>query len=311
MHAWESIQKTLEIIENRISDKITVEELADTAALSVFYYQRLFTRLVRKPVMEYIKLRRLATSCEKLRNTNDRILDVALACGFGGHEVFTRTFKDAYGMTPSEYRESDVRLNNFLKPDLSLGYTLIDLDVPLVSEGLVLEMSRRKLDSPILFAGAKGHASIAGQFPNGETTGISEPGEIWQQFNEIEPSIPSKPGGRKIGVAYHDSAPQGCFTYFVGAEVEPSIKPDNPKDFQTWTLPAGDYLVMRFEAETMDELVSVALNKALKYQHMWQAKKGLAFTDFGAEIYYNEAEENEEYVYMEMWSLWAEAEESK
>ncbi|MCL2188303.1 MAG: AraC family transcriptional regulator [Defluviitaleaceae bacterium] len=308
MHAWESIQKTLDIIETRISEKITVEELACAASLSVFYYQRLFSRLVKRPVMEYIKLRRLAMACEALRDTNDRILDIALAYGFGGHEVFTRTFKNAYGITPTEYRESDVRLNVFIKPNLAMGYTLIDLDVPLIAEGLVLEMNRRTLTAPIHFMGVQGYASIAKQFPNGEATGISEPGEIWRLFNEAEAQIPNKPNGRKIGVAYHGDAPAGSFSYFVGAEVEEGVSHPN---YKIWTLPANEYLVMRFEAETFDELVGVALNKALKYQYMWQAQKGLGFADFGAEVYYSEADNANGYTFMEMWSLWIEKEEKQ
>ena len=68
MHAWEFIQKTLNYIEEHISEDIQIEELADIAGLSLFYYQRLFTRLVKKPVREYIKLRRLARACEVLRD---------------------------------------------------------------------------------------------------------------------------------------------------------------------------------------------------------------------------------------------------
>jgi len=302
MHAWEAIQKTLDIIESHIGNEIQIEELADTAALSLFYYQRLFSRLVRKPVREYIKLRRLARACEALRGTDGRILDIALGYGFGSHEAFSRAFKDAYGMTPTEYRESDVRVNNFLKPDLLLNYTMIDLGVPLISDGLVLEMSKVTQDKPIHFLGVKGYCSIAGQFPNGETTGVSEPGEIWRRFGEVEAQIPGKPSGRKIGVAYHDAAPEGCFPYFVGLEAEPTADNDN---YQMWELPADDYLVMRFEAETFEELVSVALNKAIKYQHMWQRKNGLKFGGFGAEIYFPDLDENESgFVFMEFWAQW-------
>ena len=50
MHAWESIQKTLNYIEEHIGEEIQIEELADLAGLSLFYYQRLFARLVKKPV---------------------------------------------------------------------------------------------------------------------------------------------------------------------------------------------------------------------------------------------------------------------
>ena len=42
MHAWESIQKTLNYIEEHIGEEIQIEELADLAGLSLFYYQRLF-----------------------------------------------------------------------------------------------------------------------------------------------------------------------------------------------------------------------------------------------------------------------------
>ena len=304
MHAWEAIQKTLDTIENHIGDEIQIEELADTAALSLFYYQRLFSRLVKKPVREYIKLRRLARACEALRGTDSRILDIALDYGFGSHEVFSRTFKDAYVMTPTEYRESDVRLNNFLKPDLLLNYTMVDIGVPLISDGLVLEMNRFTLEKPITFMGVKGYCSIAGQFPNGETTGVDEPGEIWRQFGEVETQIPGKPSGRKIGVAYHDTAPEGCFPYFVGLEAESA---DAEGNFQIWELPAADYLIMRFEAETFEELVSVALNKAIKYQHMWQRKNGLKFGEFGAEIYFPDVDKGEsDFVFMEFWAQWLE-----
>jgi len=305
MHAWEAIQKTLEEIENRIAEDISVDELANVAALSPYYYQRLFSRLVKKPVREYIRLRRLARACESLRGSETRIVDIALETGFGSHEGFTRTFKDAYGITPTEYRESEIRLNNFLKPDLLLNYQMIDLDVPLISDGLVLEINRKSLDKPVIFTGVKKFVSITGQFPNGETTGISEPGEIWRLFGESQ--IPSKTEGRKIGVTYHDTAPEGCFPYFVGVETESANE-----SFKTWTLPAAEYIVCKFEAENADELVSVAMNKAFNYVRMWQDKKGLKHGNFGAEIYYpnkgNPNDEAVEYAYMEIWSLWIEGE---
>jgi AraC family transcriptional regulator len=157
--------------------------------------------------------------------------------------------------------------------------------------------------------GIKGLVSIPSQFPIGKTTGVSEPGELWWRFGEVENTIPSKPEGRKLGVAYHDTAPEGCFPYFVGAEVEPGATHD---DFQTWTLPAAEYLVCKFEAENSDELVSVALNKAFEYIYKWQNKKGLKHGGFGAEIYFNDRgnpnDETMNFAYMEIWALWLEGE---
>lgn len=48
MHAWEQIQKTIEFIEEHLNTELKIESLANMAALSPFYYQRLFSRLVKK-----------------------------------------------------------------------------------------------------------------------------------------------------------------------------------------------------------------------------------------------------------------------
>ncbi len=75
MHAWESIQKALEHVEDNLSQSHSPEELAKIAALSPFYFQRLFSRLVGKPVREYVKLRRLARASKSLGDRQSRILD--------------------------------------------------------------------------------------------------------------------------------------------------------------------------------------------------------------------------------------------
>jgi len=294
MHAWESIQKTLDFIEINISEDIDLEELAKIASLSSFYYQRLFSRLVKKPVREYIKLRRLSKACELLDNTR-RILDIALDCGFGSHETFTRAFKDAYGITPEQYRQHPVMLNQFDKPELLLCYTMIDEGVPLISDGLVLEMNHKTLDKPITFMGVTGFIPIEGQLPLGEATGVDMPGEVWRRFHETRHQIPRLPSGREVGVAFMGNAPEGSFTYFSGAEVEADIKDDN---FQTWILPAREYVVCSFEAENFEKLVTVAINKAVKYSGLWLEKHGLTMEEYSPEIYYDSSPEAS---YMELW----------
>ena len=58
MRAWEAIQKTLNYIEEHIGTEISIEELATIASLSPFYYQRLFTRLVKKEQRAGLKTKR-------------------------------------------------------------------------------------------------------------------------------------------------------------------------------------------------------------------------------------------------------------
>lgn len=295
MHAWEAIQKTLDYIEEHIGENIEIEELAKTANLSLFYYQRLFSRLVKKPVREYVKLRRLARASHVLKNKKNRILDIALEHGFGSHETFTRAFKEAFDITPEQYRESPMGLNQFDKPDLLLGYILIDEGVPLISDGLVLEINRRILHEPIDFMGVLGYVPMAVQIPVGESTGVDIPGEIWNRFHREKERIPRIPNGRELGVAYMGNAPKGSFTYFAGAEVEAGKVDEH---FQAWQLPAREYIVCGFEAENFFELTTTALNKALKYSGLWLEKHDLVMDMYSPEMYYSSAPDAS---YMELW----------
>ncbi len=295
MHAWEAIQKTLDYIEANISEDIDIEQLAKEASLSLFYYQRLFSRLVKRPVREYIKLRRLSRACQSLDHKNYRILDIALDTGFGSHETFTRAFKEAYGMTPEQFRERPVMLNQFDKPDLLLNYVMIDEGVPLISDGLVLEFNRKVLEQPIFFVGMTGFVPIEGQLPLGESTGVDIPGEVWERFHRDKHMLPRLANGRELGVAYMGNAPKGCFTYFAGAEAEHELKDTR---FAIWQLPAGEYIVCGFEAENFEQLVTVAINKATKYSMLWLQKHGIVMDVYSPEMYYGSTSD---VTYMELW----------
>lgn len=296
MHAWEAIQKSLNHIDDHIGEEIQIEELAEIASLSLFYYQRLFTRLVKKPVREYVKLRRLAKACGALRDKENRILDVAVEYGFRSHETFTRAFKDTYGITPAQYRNKPVALNNFDKPDLLLNYILIDEGIPLISDGLVLEMNRKTLEEPIYFMGIKGFFPFVLGKMLGERPGVSAPDEIWNGFFSVLQDIPQISGGRHIGVCYKGDSPKGHTTYFAGAEVEQGRMSSR---FVNWQLPAREYVVCGFEAEDVEQLTSSALGKAMKYTRFWLKKHGLIADGFFPEMYYHNSPDT---AYMELWT---------
>jgi len=299
MHAWEQIQKTVDYIEEKVSEEIKIETLANMAALSQFYFQRLFKRLVKRPVNEYIKLRRLARASEVLQDKNNRIIDVALAFGFSSHETFTRAFKDAYGITPEEYRATPVRLNQISKPELLLNYTMIDEDVPLITDSIVLEITRRKLDVAETYVGLSAQVPIS-QVPVGETTGIDVPGQLWDSFHNRKADIPNLlQDGIELGMSMMGEAVDGTFTYFVGGAVKPDTSARG--ELITWELPADEYVVCCFEAENFPELTTSALGKAMNYLFgTWLANRGLTTQPFSAEKYYKATSDS---AYMEIWVI--------
>ncbi|TCL61240.1 AraC family transcriptional regulator [Kineothrix alysoides] len=294
MHAWEAIQKTLNHIEKHIGEEMQIEELAEIASLSLFYYQRLFTRLVKTSVRDYIKLRRLARAVVPLRDKKKNIIDIAMEYGFGSHETFTRAFKETYGITPSQYRDKPVSLQNFDKPDLLLGYIIIDEGVPLISEGLVLEMNRRFLDEPIRFLGVIGYYPFKYGKMVGERTGVDTVSEIWDRFFRELPDIPHISKGRLIGVSYHGDAPDGYSSYFIGAEVE---KDKESHNFANWELPVREYVVCGFEAENNGQMM-IGMGKAMKYTRFWLKEHDLIADGFFPEMYY---QRTSGIAYVELW----------
>ena len=296
MNAWESIQKTLNYIEEHIDEDIQIEELAEIAALSIFYYQRLFARLVKKPVREYIKVRRLARACDMLLDKQNRIIDVAMRYGFSNHETFTRAFKDTYGITPAQYRKNSVVLHNFSKPDLLLNHIVLDEGVPLIIEGLVLEMNRKTIDRPLSFIGIKDYFPFKFGKMLGERTGVSPTDKIWNRLFDCAREINRLPNGLEVGICYHGDAPEGYTTYFAGVEVEKGVEDSR---FTNWELPAREYLVCGFEAESYKQLIDSALGKAMKYTRFWLKKNGLIADWFFPELYFREAGKS---AYMELWT---------
>jgi AraC-like DNA-binding protein len=78
--------------------------LARHARVSVAYLCRLFKAYTDKTVVGYLVERRIQAAIWKLREGDEKIISIALACGFNDLAYFNRAFKRIVGMTPSQYR---------------------------------------------------------------------------------------------------------------------------------------------------------------------------------------------------------------
>jgi AraC family transcriptional regulator len=97
------IQTSIDYIEDHLKEDLTVEALASIAGFSVYHYSRVFHAFVGKPVMEYIRCRRLAYAVVELAQ-GKRIIDIALDYGFETHSGFGKAFRKIYGCAPEKYR---------------------------------------------------------------------------------------------------------------------------------------------------------------------------------------------------------------
>lgn len=101
--------RVLEFLSARLSDPITLEQLASEVGVSQFHFSRLFKQTVGVSPMAFIKRLRIERACLLLsRRADTSVGQIAIRCGFYDHSHLTRVFKSTVGMTPTQYRRSRV-----------------------------------------------------------------------------------------------------------------------------------------------------------------------------------------------------------
>lgn len=123
MEEWlRNIQRIIGEIDLCIKDcnneEITLKRISDSLGYSEFYVSRRFKEISGMQFRDYLRYRKLAFALKEVRNTDKNLLDIALDYGFSSHEAFTRAFKEAYGIAPSEYRQKPVPvvMRTIIKP---------------------------------------------------------------------------------------------------------------------------------------------------------------------------------------------------
>lgn len=98
----------MEEIRSYISDHpqmtLSLEELADRANLSPYYFLRLFKKEIGYTPHEYLIMVRINTAKFYLKTTSLSVKDIAYSIGFSSESSFCTSFKKAVGCTPNEYR---------------------------------------------------------------------------------------------------------------------------------------------------------------------------------------------------------------
>lgn len=116
------IQNAINYIEEHLTEEINYDKVADEAACSNFYFQRIFGILCDISLGEYIRNRRLTLAGNELNASDKKVIDIALKYGYESPESFTRAFSKFHGITPSEAKRNGSKLKSFSR--LSVKITL-------------------------------------------------------------------------------------------------------------------------------------------------------------------------------------------
>jgi AraC-like DNA-binding protein len=217
-----AVQKLIDYIEDNAVNNPSLDEIAKRVGYSPFYCSVQFHRIAGTTIKSYMAKRRLYMATVAVRDTDKRIIDIALEYGYFGQNSLTRAFKDAYGCTPAAYRKNPVPI------PLSMSKVIISPS-HYINKG-DFSMSNLVLPSyRIEHIPAHKHLGVYKR-------SITKKGEIWaghdcdllcgivESFKESHPCVAKHTAGWRWE--------NGNRNYFYGLGVETDYNGDIPEGFE-------------------------------------------------------------------------------
>lgn len=96
--------RVLDYIHNNPTGDLSLDALADVAAMSRFHWHRVFHAMTGETCADAVRRIRLHRAAFWLVQTEWSVAEVARRCGYAGTQGFSRAFSAAYGHSPASFR---------------------------------------------------------------------------------------------------------------------------------------------------------------------------------------------------------------
>ncbi|MFS0600081.1 AraC family transcriptional regulator [Peribacillus frigoritolerans] len=106
MDSLKNMNGAIKFIEENLTNEIDFKEVARLAYCSEYHFKRMFSFLAGISLSEYIRRRRLTLAAFELKNSNIKVIDIAIKYGYRSPDSFARAFQHLHGITPSEARSN-------------------------------------------------------------------------------------------------------------------------------------------------------------------------------------------------------------
>ena len=103
---YSPIAKVVQHIQSQFSEPLRVNDLAKQAGLSAYQFEQRIRKIFQITAGQLIQKVRMENAVRRLRESDDTIAGVALACGYSDQSAFTRQFRKTSGISPLEYRRT-------------------------------------------------------------------------------------------------------------------------------------------------------------------------------------------------------------
>jgi AraC family transcriptional regulator len=106
LNAEARVTRVLRAIDRHPDAALPLGRLAREAGLSPYYFLRTFECLTGVTPHQYVRRARLREAASRLVAETDKVLDIALDCGFADISNFNRAFRTEFGVSPRAFRQT-------------------------------------------------------------------------------------------------------------------------------------------------------------------------------------------------------------
>lgn len=103
------VNSVIEYIQTNYNINIRMEDISEKLFFNKNYIGKIFKRETGMPVSEFIREIRLNEISRQLAESDKKISDIAISCGYHDMKSFYSAFKKRTGLTPKEYRDKQRR----------------------------------------------------------------------------------------------------------------------------------------------------------------------------------------------------------
>lgn len=194
MSIIKSFNSTIDYIETVLEDEIDEKKITHLSGYSYAMFSRLFSILTETTLSEYLRGRKLTEAAIALRDTDEKVIDIAFRFGYESSDSFGTAFKNFHGFTPSEVRNG--------KPFKLISRIQLAL---IVKGGRSMNVTIQK----------KGSFTVAGF--NEENINSSLCPKVWNKLYEkySQEELASLGDGESVGIC-HDVESPNVINYMAG-----------------------------------------------------------------------------------------------
>lgn len=190
MDYTEGLNLSIAYIEDNLFEAIDFERAARIAGMSKSTYQRFFLLIANMTLDEYIRKRKLQYAVRELIDTENKVIDIAMKCGYNSATAFSRAVHSFTGNTPSKIRKEG---SSVCFPKLNFRIQVREGEM-VMNETAIVKIEEHRNEKVVSF-----------------TVDCVDPeNEAWRQMSEwCKENVPDRTARRYVGVASSGHHPQG------------------------------------------------------------------------------------------------------